>query len=539
LTPNQIAAVEALDLRGIYLMASTRRWYPNGKLGAHLIGYVGVDQGEDNKGLAGVEHKFDSLIRGREGRLQVQYDANRKRMATRVEQAPTAGATVELTIDLTIQYIVERELQEAVRANQARGGTVVVTNPWTGEILAMASWPRFNPNAPAREPEDHLRNRAVQEVYEPGSTFKIVTASAAIEERVLRMSDLIDCSPGYITFGSRVIRDDHPLKLASFEDVIVHSSNVGAVKAGQQIGAERLGRYINRFGFGERLTVDFGGESRGRVFDPAALNASALASVSMGYQISVTPLQMVTAMGAIANGGQLVEPHLVRATIQDDVRTAREPKVLRRAIEAETAVLLTGVLEEVVRRGTARSAALDRYQVAGKTGTAKKVVNGQYVKEYNASFVGFVPSRRPALAIVVVIDSPRGDEYYGGRVAAPVFRRIAEAALRQLGVPPTINPVPPAVVPPATLSPDVEAAGGPAVLLARPAAVAPALVPVKSDGSMPDVRGLSGRAAVQALARAGVSIRMMNGDGFVIDQQPLPGVPITAGSSAVLRLSRK
>ncbi len=373
-TPSQTDAVDALGLHGVTLVPETRRWYPRLDLAAHLIGYVGYD----NEGLGGIEHKLDSLIRGREGRVQVQFDAKRQRMATRVEQAPTAGSTVELTIDMQLQYIAERELKAAVVEHRALGGTVVILEPFTGEIYAIASYPTFNPNAHGQAPEDSLRNRAVQDVYEPGSTFKIVTASAALEEGVLKPTDVIELGPGFLKFpGGRIVRDDHPMKRATFEDVLVHSSNVGAIKVGARVGAERLGLYIRRFGFGERLAPDFKGESRGVVFDPAKLDESALASVSMGYQITVTPLQMAAATSVIANGGLLVEPHLVRATITDGVRQAFEPKVLRRVISEETAATLTTIMEGVVERGTATGARLQSYQVAGKTGTAKKVVNAQ------------------------------------------------------------------------------------------------------------------------------------------------------------------
>ena len=534
-TQNQIEAVKALELRGIHLQAGTRRWYPRLQLAAHLLGYVGLDEEQrDNRGLAGAEHKFDAVIRGREGLLHVQVDAKARRMATEVRQAPTAGATVELTIDLALQHIVERELLEAVRTHNARGGMVVVMDPMTGEILAMASFPTFNPNAPGRTPEDHSRNRAVQDVYEPGSTFKIVTASAALEEGVLRPTDLIDCSAGIIRIPGRAkpIKDDHRIGVVSFEDVIVHSSNIGAVKTGDRVGAERLGRYMKRFGFGERLAPDFGGESRGVVFNPAQLDQSGLASVSMGYQVSVTALQMAAATSAVANGGLLMQPRLRRATIKDGVRTAEPPTEIRRVISQETSATMTTILEQVVQRGTARAAGLERYQAAGKTGTAKKVVNGAYsAVEFNASFVGFVPSRRPAATIVVVIDTPRGGQYYGGQVAAPVFKRIAEAVLRQLGIPPTINPVPPVVVNAAKPEPQVGQ---------RRAAAATGIEPmltVLAGPQMPDVRGMSGREAIRVLNKAGLRPQMQ-GDGFVIDQSPDAGAAITPGARATVRLSR-
>jgi cell division protein FtsI/penicillin-binding protein 2 len=535
-TQNQIDAVKALELRGIYLVAGTRRWYPRVSLAAHVVGFVGLDdQRRDNRGLAGVEHKFDALIRGREGLLQVQFDARRQRTATEVRRAPTAGATVELTIDSQLQYEVERELRAAVQAHSARGGMAVVMDPMTGEILAMANEPTFNPNRPAQTPDSYARNRAVQEVYEPGSTFKIVTASAALQEGVLRPTDRIDTGPGFIKIPGRAkaIWDDHRVGVVTFEDAIVQSSNVAAVKAGALVGAERLGRYIRRFGFGERLAPgEFGGESPGVVFDASRLDESGLASVSMGYQVSVTALQMAAATSAVANGGILMEPHLLRATIKDGVRTEVEPKAMRQVIAPETAATLTSFLEAVVQRGTAKAAGLERYQAAGKTGTAKKVVNGRYSDvEFNASFVGFVPSRRPAVTIVVVIDTPRGGLYYGGQVAAPVFKRIAEAALRRLGIPPTINPLPPVIAASAGDFPAHQRTSAAGVMLPRP-------VVLDGQPRVPDVRGLSGRDALRILNQAGLRPQV-TGDGFVVDQSPEAGADLTPGGRVTVRLSRR
>ena len=258
-SPQQAQQVAALKLRGITLVDETRRYYPKLDLAAHLLGYVGAD----NRGLGGLESRLDELIRGRTGRVLVQTDARNHQMFTRVEQAATAGATVELTIDLSLQYIVERELRAGVLANRAEGGTAVIMDPQTGEILALANYPTFNPNTFGRASDDERRNRAVQDVYEPGSTFKIVTASAALEEGVLKPSDLIDCSPGYITFAGRPpIRDVHQYGVLTFEDVVVKSSNVGAIRAGLRVGADRLSRYVRRFGFGQRIAPDFAGESK-------------------------------------------------------------------------------------------------------------------------------------------------------------------------------------------------------------------------------------------------------------------------------------
>ena len=526
-SPRQADAVAALELHGITLIGETRRYYPKLDLAAHLIGYVGGE----NRGLGGLEARFDEKIRGKDGRVLVQVDARQQQMFTRVEREPTAGATVELTIDLALQYIVERELKAGVQANRAEGGTAVVLNPQTGEILALANYPTFNPNAYGRASEDERRNRAIQDLYEPGSTFKIVTASAAIEEGVLQPTDLIDCSPGFITFKGRPpIRDVHRYGTLTFEDVIVKSSNVGAIRAGLRIGAERLSRYVRRFGFGDRIAPDFAGEQRGIVHGPAGMPESELASVSMGYHVGVTAVQMAAAVSAVANGGLLMQPHLVRATTLNGVRTENAPTVIRRAITAETAATLTTIMEGVVQRGTAKQAALTRYQVAGKTGTAAKLVNGRYSdSDYNASFIGFVPSRRPALAIVVVIDAPHAGRIYGGDVAAPIFKRIADAALQQIGVPATLNPAP-AMVVSSTLD-------APAVTAARTSAGMPTLTLVGGRALMPDVRGLSGRDALRVLGAAGLSVKI-NGQGIVVTQVPLPGESIESAGTSVLQLQR-
>jgi len=301
----------------------------------------------------------------------------------------------------------------------------------------MANYPTFNPNIYGRVREEGRRNRAVQDLYEPGSTFKIVTASAALEEHVLRPDDLIDTSPGRITFGTRVIRDTHQYGTLSFTDVLVKSSNVGAIKAGMKLGPERLGRYVSLFGFGQALAPDFRGENAGIVWNPERLDPSALASVSMGYQVGVTAVQMATAVSSVANGGTLYEPRIVRAVTRDGKRVEVAHKALHRTISENTAAQLTTIMEQVVERGTGKAAQIPGYTIAGKTGTAQKLVERRYSRsDYNASFVGFLPSRKPALTIIVVIDSPHANGYYGGTVAAPIFSRVMDDALRLLDVPP-------------------------------------------------------------------------------------------------------
>ncbi|HKW01617.1 MAG TPA: penicillin-binding protein [Vicinamibacterales bacterium] len=527
---KQVERVRALQLQGISLTAEPGRYYPNGWLAAHLLGFVGVGDGLNNEGLAGLELVYDDVVGGQPGEFLIERDG-KKPMQTRVEVPAVPGATLELTIDRNVQWIAERELETAVKEHDARGGTVIVMNPMTGEILAMASYPTFNPNSPGAFTTDERRNRATQDVYEPGSTFKIVTAGAALQEGVLKATEMIDTNPGSITFkGRKPITEakGHNYGVLSFMDVIVKSSNVGAIKAGLRVGAVLMSRYVHRFGFGEVLGSDFKGQSAGIVAPESKIDESTLASMSMGYNISVTPLQMVTAASAVANGGTLYAPHVVAAIVRDGKREVVAPKVLRRAIDPETAAIITTFMEGVVERGTAKAAQMDRYQVAGKTGTAQQLVDHRYANVYNSSFVGFVPSRNPVLTILVVIDDPRQGGHYGGEVAAPVFKRIADQALRQMAVPPTIRPVPPIVV-----------AGAPAPVVSSPElpTVIPAMTSVGDRKPMPDVRGLAARDAVRALGRAGLLVRL-RGSGFVTAQTPEPGQLVQSGEVSVLDLHR-
>jgi cell division protein FtsI (penicillin-binding protein 3) len=531
-SPDVAARVAALKLDGVGFLKESRRYYPKRELAAHVLGYVGVD----NVGLDGIEAVYNEVVRGRDGRILIQVDARRHALSSWVDRPPTAGDDIELTLDQTLQFAVERELEAAVAEHRAAGGSIVVTDPWTGQILALANWPTFNPNTFQRAPAEARRNRAVQDLYEPGSTFKIVTASAALEERLVRPDEPVDVSAGFIRFGPRQIDDVHRYGVLSFTDVIVKSSNVGAIKVGLRLGAERLARYARRFGFGQTLLPDLGGENPGILWRPEQLTDSALASMAMGYQVGVTAIQMAAAVGAIANGGELVEPRLVRAFVRGGRRVEVPRRVIRRAIGPDTAGLLTTIMEQVVERGTARAARVAGYQVAGKTGTAQKLVGGRYSqRDYIASFVGFAPSRRPAVAIVVVIDSPRAKGYFGGEVAAPVFARVAETALRLLGVGPTINPVPPVLV---ARREEAEAgAAAPTPVRATEVDASLGRRPIPA-GAMPDLRGLSARDALRVLAPLGVTPQL-GGEGFVVDQQPAAGAPLDAGAWVWLRLARR
>ncbi len=532
ISPEESRRVRALDLPGITFLKESRRYYPKKDLAAHVLGYVGTE----NVGLGGIESTYDTDIRGKDGKVLIQSDARRHAMSSRVERAPTPGEAIELTIDEYLQYVAERELKTGVEENRAAGGTAIVMDPHTGEILAMASYPTFNPNAFLRFDDDDRRNRAIQDIYEPGSTFKIVTASAALQEHLMTPDTPIDTSPGYITFGRRTIRDDHKgLGTIPLTEVIAKSSNVGAIKIGMRVGAERLGEYIARFGFGQALAPDFRGVSPGIVWDPDKLDASALASVSMGYQVGVTALQMVTAASTVANGGHLIEPRVVRAFIKDGRRVEVPHKQLRQAISPEIATEMTEIMEAVVDHGTAKNVKIAGFTIAGKTGTAHKIVNGRYSNsDYNASFVGFLPSRDPVVAIIVVMDSPHGpNSYYGATVSAPIFKRIAEAALTYLGVSPNLNAPPPVLVARHDADQDADVV----LTAARAQALNARLEPARS-GLMPDLHGLSARDALRALSRIGMTARM-DGSGFVIAQYPEAGAALDPDGLCKLQLGRR
>ena len=539
---REARAVGELDLEGIGFLTESHRFYPNRELAAHLLGYVGTE----NQGLGGIESTYDEDIKGSPGQVLLQRDA-KQRAFSRVDRLPTTGATLELTIDKYLQHIAERELRAGVETHNADAGSVVMLNPQTGEILALASEPTFNPNAFEGTSPNQRRNRAVQDLYEPGSTFKVVTASAAFEERVVHRDEIFDVSAGAIRVGGRVISDYSPNGELSFTDVMVKSSNVGAVRVGLRLGAERLSRYVRRFGFGETLSPDFPSESPGIVWDPSDLNDSAVASISMGYQVSVTPLQMAAAVAAVANGGELIQPRVVRAVMQNGIRQEFEPRVIRRAISNETAAELTSIMESVVERGTARRAQVPGYTVAGKTGTASKLVqstdpdtervitHGYSANNNYASFVGFVPSDRPRLVVLVTIDTPRNGGNTGGVVAAPIFQQIVEASLRHLAVVPTVHPVSPMLVP----SPIVSS-NDPLTVVSTSTAAGSLNYADSTDvepGVMPNLSGLSAREAARRAGVSGLSIHVV-GDGVVFRQQPSAGIEIDQGAVGTVWLER-
>ena len=435
--PEQGRRLEQLSIDGIGMVMEGRRFYPKGPLLAHVLGFVGMD----GIGLEGLERRYESQLHGEKRLTILQRDALGRTVFPKGlrEQAPSAGHTLTLTIDEVIQYIAEKELEEAVDHARAKSGAIIVMEPQSGAILAMAVSPRFDPNAVASLTADRWRNRALTDTYEPGSTMKVVVAAAALEERVMMPGSMLFGENGRMTVANTTIHDHEKLGWMTFAQMIQKSSNIGAAKTGMLLGEQRLYRYLQAFGFGQRTDIDLPGEVGGLLKSPREWGRRSLASISIGQEVGVTPLQMLSAVAAIANDGVLMRPHVVSDVRDQKGQPVKEilPHVRRRVVSPATARTLTTILEGVVTSGTGTKAAIPGFRVAGKTGTAQKVDprTGAYSSALSiGSFVGFVPADSPRLAMIVVIDEPQG-EAWGGVVAAPVFRRVGEQALTYMGVP--------------------------------------------------------------------------------------------------------
>ncbi len=438
LDPPKAEAVSDLNLKGIGLFPESRRYYPRQELAAHILGMVGLD----DRGLEGVEHQYDDLLGGQPQFIAAQQDAM-GRIIFRQEDPGRERPIFDLslTIDEVLQYITERELQRAVERSRAKAGTAIVMDPWTGEILALANLPTYDPNTYKKAGADSRRDRAVTDAFEPGSVFKVILLAGALEEGVVHPGDQFFGENGAVQVGGVTIKDHEKYGWLTARDILVHSSNVGAIKIGQKLGKSLYYHYISSFGFGTLTGLDLPGETPGLMRRPRGWSALSLSVLSLGQEISVTPVQIATAFAAVANGGNLVRPHVVRALRSQDGSLQRqgEPVVIRRVISSETARTLLSMLRGVVEEGTGKEAALGEYTVAGKTGTAQKVdpATGRYShRKVVASFVGTVPAEAPRLVILVMIDEPETLRW-GGSLAAPAFREIARDALQYLQVPPS------------------------------------------------------------------------------------------------------
>jgi cell division protein FtsI (penicillin-binding protein 3) len=436
---NDVSArVHQLNLKGIYFQKESKRFYPKGELAAQVLGYVGLD----DEGLGGVEREYDSQLSGKPGQMLITMDA-RRRWFGRVEKQPDPGENLVLTIDEKIQYIAERELEQAVAETHAEAGTIIVQNPHTGEILALANRPTFNPNFLKKADPKSLKDRAVSDIYEPGSTFKVVTLSAALEEKLARPDDVIDCQMGSIVVNGLRIHDHKAYADLTVAQVLANSSDVGAIKLALRLGEERFDRYIRAFGFGSQTGIELPGETRGLTKPVSRWSKVSIGAISMGQEIGVSPLQLVSMMSAIANDGVAVPARIVagatppRSTPQ---LIAFHPALGRRVISPLTAAEMKHMLEGVVLGGTGKKAILDGYSSAGKTGTAQKIDpnTGRYShSRHIASFAGFAPVNNPAVSVLVVLDSPAGGypKDGGGVAAAPVFARVTQQVLGYMNVP--------------------------------------------------------------------------------------------------------
>jgi cell division protein FtsI (penicillin-binding protein 3) len=436
LSPDKVEAIQSLNLKGIYLQEENQRYYPKREMAAHVLGFVNVDE----KGLGGIEEKYDDLIRSKAEKVVVMTDG-RQRWYDGGEAQRDHGANVVLTLDERIQYIAERELAAAIEKTHAPAGSVIVQDPNSGAILALANWPKFNPNAATNSPDEARMNRAISAIYEPGSTFKLITLAAAFDQSLIRADEVFDCENGSVTVAGHLIHDHKRYGMLTVAGILANSSDVGAIKIALRLGSPRFFDYIRGFGFGTPTGVDLPGESRGLLHRLEHWGSYSIASVSMGQEVGVTPLQVVTAVSALANGGLLYRPHVLQEMMHGDQRLPLEgtPGIdePRRVVRSETAATLRRLMEGVILHGTGKAARLDGWTVGGKTGTAQKIdpATGRYSpKNVIASFAGFAPINNPAVTILVTIDSPGGYPHDGATVAAPVFKRIAEQVLPYLDV---------------------------------------------------------------------------------------------------------
>jgi cell division protein FtsI/penicillin-binding protein 2 len=543
--PEMAAEVEKLGLEGIELVGEMKRIYPKGSLAAHVLGYCGVDE----NGLAGLEFVLDEQMRGRDGRVVLTTDARQKSYDA-AEIAPIPGNDVHLTIDEIAQYRVEQALAEGVRKSGANWGIAIVMRPQTGEILALANYPTFDLNAFGAASDDVRRNRAVEAVFEPGSVFKIVPFSGCLEDGLISPETMIDCQYGSINVNGRTVHDT-PYGTLKASDALAFSSNVAAIKMGMKLGNERFYDYIRSYGFGARTGIELPGESPGIVNPVSSWTPTTIGSIPMGHEVSVTALQEVAAMAALANGGEWVQPHVVRRVVSPEGEAVSETKAeRRRVVSPQTAAAMAGMLEDVVLKGTAKHAKLEGLRAAGKTGTAQKIdprTKRYSHTKYVASFCGFAPAENPELACIVVLDEPHVGGRTGGVTAAPIFGRILEDLFGDYAIP--LSAPEPTRAEIASLR--AEQASRPAererLELATPPAPAPdarvpeiEMIETSAAGSgivVPDLNGRGLRAAMRIGLESGLVVQA-SGSGLVKKQSPRPGSVVAPGTVLMVELSR-
>jgi len=524
--------ISAMKLPGVEFRSESARCYPKGSLAANIIGFSNID----NRGLEGIEYKFDFLLAGESGRQIVIKDNSRREIVALTHTIKEArdGQHVVLTIDEYIQYITEKALDKIMAEFSPESATAVVLDPKSGQALAMAGRPSFDPNKPSTFHAEKLRNRAVIDAFEPGSAFKPLAAAAALERNAITPGDRVFCEYGAMRYHGHTFNDVHPLGEITFAEVMAQSSNIGMIKVVSMLTPETLYRYIKGFGFGRITGIDLPGESAGIVHPPSKWSGLSMGSLPIGQEISVTALQLAVAFSAIANNGRMMKPYVVQEILDPDKKSVGQnrPRFVRQAIRPETAKTLAEMLEGVVAHGTGTNARIEGYRVAGKTGTAQKadpVKGGYYRDKYVAVFAGFVPADDPVACIVVVADSPRG-KHYGGDVAAPAFAEIAKGILNYLEIPPTE---------PEDLKPRRPD---------RPTRPVPAPGRVPGNGNlmiandnglfpMPDLRGMTMKAVADSVLARFVRLEF-EGSGVAFRQDPAPGAGIEAGQRVRIAFKR-
>jgi len=528
LSPDTAKRIKNMKLPGIGFAPESKRFYPNLETAAHVIGFTG----RDPNGLEGIELKYDSTILGNTGYMITERDALGRNIAIKsmVIKDSSPGKNVVLTLDKTIQFIAEKELAKAVTESNAKGGMALVMESDTGKVLAMANYPTFNPNAYSRYSLSQLRNRVVVDSFEPGSTFKVFTIAAALDAGLIKPNDIYNCENGVYRVADKIIHDDHPHSRLTVSEIIKYSSNIGAAKIGCKMGEGRLSTYLRNFGIGGRSGIDLPGESPGIL--KRHWYTLDTANISFGQGVTLSTIQLVTGISAIANGGNLMKPYLVERILDDSGREIQkfEPQLVRRVVSPETAQLVTKMMETVTGEGgTGTKAAVEGFRVAGKTGTAQKVdsVTHTYSRGKRiGSFVGFVPADKPKLTIAVIIDEPQGIKY-GGVVAAPAFREIAQNTLAYLKIAPNqpvkntpetaLKTPPPAPVTVAVTEED--------------------MLEMQTEGvMMPNFQGMSMRRVLQVMEKRGLNIRLM-GSGRATQQSPPPGKTIRETDEVWIKFS--
>ncbi|CQR71299.1 Stage V sporulation protein D [Sporomusa ovata DSM 2662] len=560
--------VQMLTLPGIGLTQENRRYYPYDNLAAHVLGFNGID----SQGLDGVEMTFDSYLKGRSGSIVIEYDARGQEIPNASHRflPPVEGHNIYLTLDLVIQQIVERELDRVMKETQAKAVTIIAIDPRDGGILALANRPDYNPNKFSEFSPKLWRNIAVSNVYEPGSTFKIITTSAVMSEHLVKADEKF-FDPGEVEVQGRRIHcwkhGGHGSQ--TFAEVVQNSCNVGFVNVGLRLGRESFYRYIDAFGFGQQTNIDLPGEAKGITIDRAKATPINIATMSIGQSIAVTPIQLVTAAAAVANDGKLLRPQIVREVKDKSGQVIRafQPDVVRQVLDSSTTKQVKEILESVVSQGSGRNAYIEGFKIAGKTGTAQKVGAGGYLPDkYVASFVGFAPADDPQVAMLVVIDEPVG-LYYGGQIAAPVFGAVMKDVLQYLKVNPQLSansqtgteqahvPVPSVInlsVPEAVkelqqagLIPRIEETGDRiADQIPKPGSRIPSgggvllytMTPRYSAGevTVPDLTGRTLREASDSLAELGLAIKPVGTNGQAVKQDPLAGSKVLSGTSITI-----